>query len=118
MLTFEQGKNFFALLKQVIDQHYLELNTLDSIVGDGDHGFTMQRGVTEIEKRLSVSDCHDFAELFDTAAIAFAEGSGGAIGPILSAFFAEGGYYSKGKLFYQRKTWLFSLKKAPNPSCK
>ena len=111
MLTFEQGKNFFALLKQVIDQHYLELNTLDSIVGDGDHGFTMQRGVTEIEKRLSVSDCHDFAELFDTAAIAFAEGSGGAIGPILSAFFAEGGVLFKGKTFLSTEDLVIFIEK-------
>jgi len=97
MLTFEQGENFFALLKQVFDQHCLELNELDSTVGDGDHGYTMQRGTTEIYKRISKANCHDFADLFDTAAIAFAEGSGGAIGPILSAFFAEGGVLFKGK---------------------
>lgn len=97
MLMFEQGKIFFVLLKQVFDQHYPELNELDTTVGDGDHGYTMQRGTTEIYKRISKANCHDFADLFDTAAIAFAEGSGGAIGPILSAFFAEGGVLFKGK---------------------
>ncbi len=98
MFTYKQGNFFFAFLKQVFDQHYGELNTLDSVVGDGDHGFTMQRGVNEIYRKLMISDCRDFADLFDLAAVAFAESGGGAIGPILSAFFAEGGVLFKGKV--------------------
>lgn len=97
MFTIKQGKNFFLILKQVVDQQCLALNQLDAVIGDGDHGTTMQRGVNEIFNAIYKTDCQDFAELFDLAAIAFAEGSGGAIGPILSAFFAEGGALFKGK---------------------
>ncbi len=103
MLTYKQGKNFFALLKQVFDQHFDELNTLDSVVGDGDHGFTMQRGANEIYRKLMNLDCQDFAELFDLAAVAFAECGGGTIGPILSAFFSEGGVLFKGKVTLSTK---------------
>ncbi len=97
MFTIKQGKNFFLILKQVFDQQCLALNQLDAVIGDGDHGTTMQRGVNEIFHAIYKTDCRDFAELFDRAAIAFAEGSGGAIGPILSTFFAEGGALFRGK---------------------
>ncbi|NMC30635.1 MAG: dihydroxyacetone kinase subunit L [Pelolinea sp.] len=97
MFNYEQGKNFLLFLKEIFDQQCPALNNLDSIVGDGDHGFTMQRGVNEIHQKLMTSEYHDFAQLFDLAAVAFAENSGGAIGPILSAFFAEGGILFKGK---------------------
>lgn len=97
MLTFEQGKAFFGLLLQVFDQHCQELNTLDSVVGDGDHGYTMQRGFHAVVQKFNDSECRDFGQLFDLAAIEFAENSGGAIGPILSAFFSEGGTLFKDK---------------------
>lgn len=97
MFNLEQGKNFFLILKQVFDRQCLALNQLDAVIGDGDHGTTMQRGVNEISHVISRTECRDFAELFDCAAISFAEGSGGAIGPILSAFFAEGGTLFKDK---------------------
>lgn len=97
MFTIEQSRAFFGFLKQVFNQHCSELNTLDSFAGDGDHGFTMQRGFDKVLEEIRKSESTDFAELFDIASVAFAENSGGAIGPILSSFFAEGGVVFKGK---------------------
>lgn len=67
------------------------LNALDSMVGDGDHGDTMLRGFQAAAQRVSQGGFPDIGALFEAVANTLAEAMGGAIGPLLGAFFAEGG---------------------------
>ncbi len=90
MFNIQTAQNLFGLLRKQFTEQRDTLNALDSAIGDGDHGFTVERAFRAAEE-ASRADFSDLGSLFDAAAQAMAECSGGAIGPLLAAFFAEGG---------------------------
>ena len=96
MFNIDQFTDLFSLLRERFDEQMKELNTLDSAIGDGDHGFTMYRTMVAAE----IASREEFSDLgsgFDAVAEAMAENAGGAIGPLMAALFAEGGVVFKGK---------------------
>jgi dihydroxyacetone kinase phosphoprotein-dependent L subunit len=72
------------------------LDALDGAIGDGDHGTTISRAF-QASDQATARVFNDLGEMFDVAAQALAESAGGAIGPLLAAFFAEGGNIFQGK---------------------
>jgi phosphoenolpyruvate---glycerone phosphotransferase subunit DhaK len=84
-------KDLFFYLYQTFNDHAPRLNALDSAVGDGDHGDTMLRGFRAAAQTVRDGTYGGISELFDAVADTLAEETGGAIGPLLAAFFAEGG---------------------------
>ena len=96
MININQFADLFSLLRERFDDQLKDLNTLDSAVGDGDHGFTMSRTMRAAEI-ASQGEFSDLGTGFDAVAEAMAEHAGGAIGPLLAALFAEGGVVFKDK---------------------
>ena len=96
MFNLNQFGEIFSLLRERFDHQVEALNSLDSAVGDGDHGFTMARTMRAAET-ASGARFSDLGSAFDAVAEAMAEHAGGAIGPLLAAFFAEGGIVFRGK---------------------
>lgn len=84
-------KNLFFYLNQTFEEQAPRLNALDSAVGDGDHGDTMLRGFRAAAGTVREGTFGSISKLFDAVADTLAEETGGAIGPLLAAFFAEGG---------------------------
>jgi dihydroxyacetone kinase-like protein len=84
-------KALFFYLYQIFQDQAPHLNALDSEVGDGDHGDTMLRGFRAAAHTVNEGDYGSISALFDAVADSLAEETGGAIGPLLAAFFAEGG---------------------------
>ncbi len=103
MFNLEQGQAWFALLSARFVAQMDMLNELDSAVGDGDHGHTIARAFLAAEKATQGAYT-DLGRLFDTAAEALAVSAGGAIGPLLAAFFAEGGVVFRGEVDADTKT--------------
>ena len=89
MFDLQRFKALFFHLYLVIKANAIELNGLDAAVGDGDHGSTMQRGFTAAA-RVAVEEYPSIAELFESVSNTLAEQTGGAIGPLLAAFFSAG----------------------------
>jgi dihydroxyacetone kinase phosphoprotein-dependent L subunit len=96
VLDLDALRGFFSLLRARFEQERDTLNALDAEVGDGDHGYTVSRAFTAAELAVQAS-CADVGTLFDTASETLAVAAGGAIGPLLAAFFAEGGVLLRGK---------------------
>jgi len=96
VFDLERFHNFFALLRAELTERTDELNALDTAVGDGDHGFTVAAAFVAAETATR-PQFSDLGQGFDAAARSLAESSGGAIGPLLAAFFAEGGVTLSGK---------------------
>ena len=72
MFNIDQFTDLFSLLRERFDEQMKELNTLDSAIGDGDHGFTMYRTMVAAE----ISSREEFSDLgsgFDAVAEAMAE---------------------------------------------
>ncbi len=88
------SQSLFFLLYEIFQSKAAELNRLDSAIGDGDHGDTMVRAFAAASQSAQVG-YGSISELFDAAADSLAEETGGAIGPLLAAFFAEGGLVFK-----------------------
>jgi dihydroxyacetone kinase-like protein len=64
-----------------------ELCDYDSGVGDGDHGVTIRKGFTAVKEVVEREKPEGVQALCMCCAMAFSNTSGGAIGPVLSAFF-------------------------------
>jgi len=96
VLDLDALRGFFSLLRARFEQERDALNALDAEVGDGDHGYTVSRAFAAAELAVQAG-CADIGALLDTASEALAVAAGGAIGPLLAAFFAEGGVLLRGK---------------------
>jgi phosphoenolpyruvate---glycerone phosphotransferase subunit DhaK len=96
MFNIDTTRNFFGLLREKFENQRDNLNALDSVIGDGDHGFTVKRAFIAVHE-ISILDYTDLGAMFDAVSQALAESSGGAIGPLLAAFFAECGTVLAGK---------------------
>jgi dihydroxyacetone kinase phosphoprotein-dependent L subunit len=79
-----------------------ELSKLDSMVGDGDHGITIRKGFNAIKEMINREKPASINSLLMNCGMTVSETSGGAIGPILSAFFLgmtkaapEGDFFSE-----------------------
>jgi len=104
MIRLNEVAALFSLLRVRFEQHRDELNELDAAVGDGDHGFTMLRAFQAAEQAAQ-AEFKDIGGVFDAASEAMAEQTGGAIGPLLAAFFAEGGIVFKDKITTDTHNW-------------
>ncbi len=98
MFKIAQFRALFTRLSVTFSEQRDRLNALDAAVGDGDHGFTVARAFSAADAALKPENEYvDIGSLLDEAAEALAENAGGAIGPLLAAFFAEGGILLKNK---------------------
>lgn len=73
---------------QVMRDHREELNSLDRVIGDGDHGENLARGFSALEQRLeeSASDA-DTSTVLTLAATTLMSTVGGASGPLYGTAF-------------------------------
>ena len=71
---------------QIRDNHET-LGALDSFAGDGDHGITMVRAVTEIEKVVESAAPGDMSSLLNDVGWAIMGIDGGAAGPLFGSLF-------------------------------
>lgn len=67
-----------------------ELCKLDSYVGDGDHGFTVERGFKAVKEELESGDYKSPVAVLEATGDALADTMGGAIGLIIGGLFTGG----------------------------
>lgn len=96
MLDIAQIPSLFTLLCQAFYENQAHLNALDAAVGDSDHGDTMARAFRAAAIITQTPTPH-IGAAFDAVSQALAEQAGGAIGPLLAAWFAEGGILWAGR---------------------
>lgn len=83
--TVEWLKNFSK--KIITNKAYL--NELDSIIGDGDHGSNMARGVEAMLEKFESTSFNHPGDVFLTTAMALLSKIGGASGPLYGSAFME-----------------------------
>ena len=79
-MTAAQARAAFEDVAHAIDEHQAELDRLDAVAGDGDHGATMVMGLRAVTAALP-EDQDSVAELLRIAASRFAS-VGGSTGPL------------------------------------
>jgi dihydroxyacetone kinase-like protein len=72
---------------EVVTDHADELTTLDSAIGDADHGANMRRGMTAVVGKLDAAPDAPPAALLKTAGMTLVSTVGGASGPLYGTLF-------------------------------
>lgn len=89
MNTQELQNMLVGISEQILTQTE-HLCQLDSFIGDGDHGITVERGFKAVLQTLSQPVGETPAEVLKATGDALVNAMGGAIGPILGSFFKGG----------------------------
>jgi phosphoenolpyruvate---glycerone phosphotransferase subunit DhaL len=84
-------------LQQVFAENREMLTNLDSALGDGDYGESMDRGFTAAQAELSARPPTDLRSAFSSVSAVLIRTMGGSSGPLLGTFFLRAGAASAGK---------------------
>ena len=79
-----------ALQKLFLEKRQ-ELTDLDSAVGDGDFGISLERGFTAVHGELTAKPPADLKAVFQNTATVLIKSMGGSSGPLLGTFFLRAG---------------------------
>jgi phosphoenolpyruvate---glycerone phosphotransferase subunit DhaL len=84
-------------LQQIFAANREMLTNLDSALGDGDYGDSMDRGFTAARAELSTRPPADLRSAFQTVSSVLIRTMGGSSGPLLGTFFLRAGTACAGK---------------------
>lgn len=108
-------KEMLIEIAQMYQEKANELSKLDSVIGDGDHGITMERGAKASEKVLmGMSDSEPVNEYFKLYGRTLIDKMGGAMGPLFGTIFTEFGRTSKGKEYFTKEIFVKSIINSTN----
>jgi dihydroxyacetone kinase-like protein len=83
--------------QKVFAENRQQLTDLDSAVGDGDFGISLDRGFTAVQAELSANPPADPRSVFQNTATVLIKTMGGSSGPLLGTFFLRAGAACAGK---------------------
>ena len=92
-------EDIYAILgkvTEVITENAMHLCELDSVVGDGDHGTTIRRGVKAAQVKIEEEKPNQIDKLMAAYALGMVSTMGGASGPIFSSLFLGMGMETQG----------------------
>ena len=83
--------------QRVFAENRQQLTELDSAIGDGDFGISLDRGFTAVQAELSANPPADLRSVFQNVATVLIRTMGGTSGPLLGTFFLRAGTACAGK---------------------
>jgi phosphoenolpyruvate---glycerone phosphotransferase subunit DhaL len=78
-------------LQRIFAEGRQHLTDLDSALGDGDFGISLDRGFTGVKTELSANAPADLRAVFQNTATVLIKSMGGSSGPLLGTFFLRAG---------------------------
>ena len=93
----EDVLRWISALQKVFAENRQQLTDLDSAVGDGDFGISLDRGFTAVQAELTTNPPADIRAVFQNVATVLIKTMGGSSGPLLGTFFLRAGAASAGK---------------------
>jgi dihydroxyacetone kinase-like protein len=82
---------WFSALQKVFAENRQPLTDLDSAIGDGDFGISLDRGFTAVQAELTAHPPADIRAVFQNVATVLIKTMGGSSGPLLGTFFLRAG---------------------------
>ena len=82
---------WLSALQQVFAENRQPLTDLDSAVGDGDFGISLDRGFTAVQAELTAHPPANLRAVFQNVATVLIKTMGGSSGPLLGTFFLRAG---------------------------
>ena len=93
----EDVLRWLSALQKVFAEHGQRLTDLDSAVGDGDFGISLDRGFTAAQAELTANPPADIRASFQNVAAVLIKTMGGSSGPLLGTFFLRAATASAGR---------------------
>jgi dihydroxyacetone kinase-like protein len=78
-------------LQNLFAENEQKLTDLDSAIGDGDFGASLNRGFTAVKAELSAKPPADLRAVFQSVSMVLIKTMGGSSGPLLGTFFLRAG---------------------------
>ncbi|RSI05473.1 PTS-dependent dihydroxyacetone kinase, ADP-binding subunit DhaL [Streptococcus sanguinis] len=82
-----RAKKWMQLFNEKIQDQKAYLSDLDTLIGDGDHGANMVRGMAAAVESLAAKDFASAAEVFQVVSMQLISKVGGASGPLYGSAF-------------------------------
>jgi len=83
--------HWLSALQKVFAENRQQLTDLDSAIGDGDFGTSLDRGFTAVQAELTAKPPADIRAVFQNVATVLIKTMGGSSGPLLGTFFLRAG---------------------------
>lgn len=93
----QDALRWLSALQKIFAENRQQLTDLDSAVGDGDFGISLDRGFTAVQAELSANPPADLRSVFQNVATVLIRTMGGTSGPLLGTFFLRAGVACAGK---------------------
>lgn len=81
-----------------VNDHFDELNKMDSVVGDGDYGVSIKRGLDAVIELLADLEDKDIGTVFKKSGMKMMSVMGGTSGPLTGTLFINMGKQSSDKM--------------------
>ncbi|MBO0662988.1 dihydroxyacetone kinase subunit L [Jiella sp. MQZ9-1] len=111
-ITSQNLVDLFLAIAAAIDQDKERLSELDGVIGDADHGVTMNIGFTAVKNALGGLDTTeaDPTTVFNTSAKSFLNAVGASSGPLYATAFMRAGAAVKGESALDRNAMVEAFK--------
>src|SRR5512145_1985379 len=96
-VTRQDVLQWLSALQKVFAENRQQLTDLDSAVGDGDFGISLDRGFTAAQAELTANPPADIRASFQNVAAVLIKTMGGSSGPLLGTFFLRAATASAGR---------------------
>jgi phosphoenolpyruvate---glycerone phosphotransferase subunit DhaL len=109
---YDEVMRWLQTFSSVIAENKEYLTTLDSAIGDADHGTNMDRGMRAAMKKLDGAPAGDIGATLKTVGMALVSSVGGAGGPLYGTLFLQMGTALAGKSEMEAEDWRGALEAA------
>lgn len=96
-VTKQDILDFLKLFENKMEEHRQELTDMDQVIGDGDHGINMNRGMKAVGEKLPSLIGKNIDAVLKNAGMTLVSVVGGASGPLYGTAFIRSGMAVKGK---------------------
>ncbi len=97
-ITAQDLRALFSAIAATITENRDRLSELDGVIGDADHGITMELGFSTVKTSLAANEAEsDLGAIFNLAAKSFLNAVGASSGPLYATAFMRAGAALKGK---------------------
>lgn len=96
-VTKEDAVRWLDALQNLFAENEQKLTELDSAIGDGDFGASLNRGFTAVKAELAAKAPADLRAVFQSVSTVLIKTMGGSSGPLFGTFFLRAGATCAGK---------------------
>ncbi len=89
MIKVDKVSLWIEKFGEKITENKEHLNSLDTAIGDGDHGSNLTRGATAVKEQAEGADYENLSDLFKDVGMTLVSKVGGASGPLYGSAFIE-----------------------------